>query len=415
MSSDGPDFVALAKVATEASITNPKLLKQVVSTFGLPTAGGVPEQLTVLKAHIAEKGLISAKSGKEISKKKLRPLRRLLDPEAETAKPKPAPKQAKPSKKPVAKKQTEKPAEKPGPLQYDDEQRMRKHRKKEVLARKHVPRDKQAVCFRHLPHYEPEACLSLVTRERIARVHPAVKTAGIEAAGGFCTGDGARCAAMLRAFAAFFADFGLNDESDDTERDLTRALDRDIQVQVRYLNDCRPKSPSMGVLIKRMKGVVSRCATERLSAVELRQKLEAWCHEQVDKLLAAQTHIAMQTSSLLRGSKGASAQQGEAIEAFDLEDAPIVVATFGRSSLVERAILQARRDGVRLRVIVLDEHTRHEGCELARALLDDPVPVHVTLSTLSAVSHVMDQVTHVLVGANAIFANGFVQCRVGYF
>jgi translation initiation factor eIF-2B subunit delta len=119
-----------------------------------------------------------------------------------------------------------------------------------------------------------------------------------------------------------------------------------------------------------------------------------------------------------------------------------VILTFGRSSLVEAAILCALEAGKRFRVVVVDSRPNFEGKELLRRLVSKQVSC--TYILINAVSYIMKevkfpssflqggcirrlrgvygltfselaimQVTKVLVGAASVLHNGNVMARCG--
>ena len=85
--------------------------------------------------------------------------------------------------------------------------------------------------------------------------------------------------------------------------------------------------------------------------------------------------------------------------------------TMGNSHIVKRIILDAHEQGRNFRVIVADSRPRHEGKQLLRKLVKHGVRCSYVL--LNACSYVMKEVTKVLLGAHAVFSNGYVMSRVG--
>jgi translation initiation factor eIF-2B subunit delta len=88
-----------------------------------------------------------------------------------------------------------------------------------------------------------------------------------------------------------------------------------------------------------------------------------------------------------------------------------VIITFAKSSLVLKALLQAKKDGTSFRVIVLDSKPLFEGRRMAADLAAADIPVQYSL--ISAAAHAVEDANKVFVGAHAMMANGRLYSRVG--
>lgn len=88
-----------------------------------------------------------------------------------------------------------------------------------------------------------------------------------------------------------------------------------------------------------------------------------------------------------------------------------VILTFAKSSIVQKTLIQAYREGKRFRVIVVDSRPLFEGKNLARALADLGLEVQYILT--HALSHVITDATKVFLGAHAMMSNGRLYSRVG--
>jgi translation initiation factor eIF-2B subunit delta len=67
--------------------------------------------------------------------------------------------------------------------------------------------------------------------------------------------------------------------------------------------------------------------------------------------------------------------------------------------------------GISFRVVVCDSRPKLEGKELIRRLVASEIPCSYLLS--NALGTVMKEVTKVIIGASALFANGAVMSRIG--
>ncbi|KAL8945525.1 MAG: hypothetical protein Q9222_007931 [Ikaeria aurantiellina] len=88
-----------------------------------------------------------------------------------------------------------------------------------------------------------------------------------------------------------------------------------------------------------------------------------------------------------------------------------VVLTFAKSSVVERTLVEAWRQGRKFRVVVVDGWPLFEGRNLARALAD--LGVEVQYALVSSLSHVIREATTVFLGAHAMMSNGRLYSRIG--
>lgn len=88
-----------------------------------------------------------------------------------------------------------------------------------------------------------------------------------------------------------------------------------------------------------------------------------------------------------------------------------VILTYGCSSLIKQTLVEAYKDSLRFRVIVVDSRPDHEGQEMLKSLA--MLGVNCTYVMINAISFIMPEVSKVLLGAHALLANGFVMSRVG--
>lgn len=89
-----------------------------------------------------------------------------------------------------------------------------------------------------------------------------------------------------------------------------------------------------------------------------------------------------------------------------------VILTYAQHHLVERTLLQAKADGKRFRVILVDDPFERTGIELAKKLSAAGIQV-VYASDLGAVRTHLQEATRVLVAAEAMFSNGAMYARAG--
>lgn len=92
-----------------------------------------------------------------------------------------------------------------------------------------------------------------------------------------------------------------------------------------------------------------------------------------------------------------------------------IVLTYGKSSVVEKTLIAAHKQGTKFKVIVVDSRPMFEGKNLARSLVRAGLKVQYAL--LAGLSDLVDQgagaVTKCLLGASAMLGNGALLARAG--
>lgn len=88
-----------------------------------------------------------------------------------------------------------------------------------------------------------------------------------------------------------------------------------------------------------------------------------------------------------------------------------VIMTYAKSSIVQRALVRAHEEGKKFRVIIVDSRPLHEGKHLAAALVN--IGMDVKYCLINGLSHNIQDVTKVLLGAHAMMSNGRLFSRIG--
>jgi translation initiation factor eIF-2B subunit delta len=88
-----------------------------------------------------------------------------------------------------------------------------------------------------------------------------------------------------------------------------------------------------------------------------------------------------------------------------------VILTYAKSNIVQKTLLQAHKNGIKFKVIIIDSRPLFEGKNLAKTLLAVGIPV--TYSLIHATSHLVKESTKVFLGAHAMLSNGTLYSRVG--
>lgn len=98
-------------------------------------------------------------------------------------------------------------------------------------------------------------------------------------------------------------------------------------------------------------------------------------------------------------------------QARSIEDGETIL-TYGNPRLVQKSLRQAWADGRKFEVAIVDDPHDRAGQELAKVLRNDGIRVYY-YPNLSGISQNVQGVTKVLLGAEAMFANGSVYAQAG--
>lgn len=281
----------------------------------------------------------------------------------------------------------------PTRIQFDDQKKRAKAVKKKIVRME--PAKKQLPLFSHLPQYERNNRLSAavgfnpnisstdVTNNSF--IHSSILRLGLKYADGQILGSNARCIAMLTAFKDVVRDY-----ITPPSRSLHRDLCTRISPMIQFLDDCRPKSVSMGNAIKYFKDKIEK--TDKMSESEAKEFLL----EAIDSFINERIVVADKVISQYSVSK--------------IEDNDVIL-THARSWVVEETLKKAFDEGKSFRVIIVDSHPFKEG----KKLLDNLVKhgIECTYVLFNALSYVIKEVSKVFVGAHTLLANGNVISRAG--
>ncbi|KAJ4833250.1 hypothetical protein Tsubulata_005083 [Turnera subulata] len=271
-------------------------------------------------------------------------------------------------------------------MQYDDESRVEKAKKRAVV--KQTEARNRVELFRHLPQYERGSLLADLEAKffQLDPMHPAVYKVGLQYLSGDISGGNARCIAMLQAFQEVIKDY-----STPPEKTLTRDLTTKIGSYVSFLIECRPLSISMGNAIRFLKSRIAKLPltlSESEAKATLQSDIDRFINE---KIILADNVIVKHAVTKIRDGD--------------------VLLTYGSSTAVEMILLQAHELGKHFRVVVVDSRPKLEGQLLLRRLVGKGI--NCTYTHINAVSYIMHEVTRVFLGASSVLCNGTVYSRVG--
>lgn len=218
-------------------------------------------------------------------------------------------------------------------------------------------------------------------------VHPAVLALGCQMSSYVICGSNARCVAMLLAFKQAIKSY-ITPQGTSLSRHMPSHF---LGPQIDFLETHRAKSVSMGNAIRWLKKEVGNMDVDMPEAEAktlLCASIDAFIEE---RITAADTLIATTATSKIKNGS--------------------TIVTYAKSSVVQKTLLQAHRDGIDFKVIVLDSRPLFEGNNLARKLAQVGIPTQYMLITAAA--HAIKSADLVLLGAHAMMANGRLCSRVG--
>ncbi|KAF9365757.1 hypothetical protein BGX34_008490 [Mortierella sp. NVP85] len=216
-------------------------------------------------------------------------------------------------------------------------------------------------------------------------LHPAVVNVGLQMAQFKICGANARCVATLNAFRKAIQDYQTPPNTT-----LSRHMQTYLNPHISYLVTCRPMAVSMGNAIRYLKYEIG-------NNLELPDEdARALFVEKIDNFIRDRITMADQVITSLGLQK---IQDGD------------VILTYARSSVVQGLLLAAHAKGIKFKVIVVDSRPRFEGKQLLRALANAGVPCTYVL--LTAIGHVMREVSKVILGAHSLLSNGALYSRAG--
>ncbi|KAG0199741.1 hypothetical protein BGX28_007027 [Mortierella sp. GBA30] len=232
-------------------------------------------------------------------------------------------------------------------------------------------------------HLDPPKFANTATAPK--DLHPAVVSAGLQMAQFKICGANARCVATLNAFRKAIQDYQAPPNTT-----LSRVMQGYLNPHISYLVTCRPMAVSMGNAIRYLKYEIGK----NLDLPD--EDARALFVEKIDNFIRDRITMADQVITSLGLQK---IQDGD------------VILTYARSSVVQGLLLAAHAKGIKFKVIVVDSRPRFEGKQLLRALASAGVPCTYVL--LTAIGHVMREVSKVILGAHSLLSNGALYSRAG--
>lgn len=230
--------------------------------------------------------------------------------------------------------------------------------------------------------------------------HPAVVQLGVKLNQGMIKGSTPRLLALMVATRQLIQDYS-TPSGKALDRDLPASLDSCMD----FLAKCRPLTTGMmnaGGFIKRNISRISRITMEgspchrKPNESEVKTQLIRVIDDFIqDEIVCALQSIIEEAASLI--------SDGD------------VIMTLGCSLKMQHVLLRALKSGKKFSVIVVDSGPDYDGVQMLRFLKDSSQgdQLRMTYIYISAVAHVMNTVSKVIVGGHGVLANGYVMSKMG--
>jgi translation initiation factor eIF-2B subunit delta len=238
-------------------------------------------------------------------------------------------------------------------------------------------------CFSHLPMAK-RIPLSQVHKD----VHPAVLSIGQQMATFAIKDSISRLEATLKAFRKVIESYETPKGNSLSRHFVPHALNP----QIEYLTECRPMCFSMGNAIRLLKTKVNSfdIDTPEDEAKEgLLEMIDLFINERIN---LAQFVIARNAAKQIKDGD--------------------LVLTYGRHRLVEKTLLRASADGRSFSVSIIDDPYDRGGQAMATELREAGTRVFYS-PNLGGLKTQVERATNVVLGAEAIFANGSLHAAAG--
>ncbi|KAK7061503.1 hypothetical protein R3P38DRAFT_2829887 [Favolaschia claudopus] len=234
-------------------------------------------------------------------------------------------------------------------------------------------------------------------------IHPCIIRLALQFSEFRICGANARCIATLIAFKTVIQDY-----TTPPNNTLSRHLMTHLSPQISHLVSARPMSVTMGNAIRQLKLEISG------SDIDMpEQDAKDLLCQKIDDYIRDRIIIADEVIQDLACKK--------------IKDGDVIL-TYARSSIVEKVLLSAYKQGKRFSVIVVDSRPLLEGKALLQALtstppvswtlssaslLPPPPPIPCTYALLPALPSLITEATTVILGAHSLHSNGAVFSRAG--
>lgn len=165
-----------------------------------------------------------------------------------------------------------------------------------------------------------------------------------------------------------------------------------LNPQIEYLIGCRPMCFSMGNAIRMLKARIAALVEVNAPEEEAKRSLKAAIEMFImERILGAEEAIVEKTVDIIKNGEN--------------------ILTYGHARLVQLSLQRAHADGRKFEVTVVDDPWDPSGKELAKILRKDGIKVSYFPDT--SIGNNIDNITKFLLGAEAMFANGYLYAAAG--
>ncbi|KAI8438103.1 hypothetical protein MSG28_010737 [Choristoneura fumiferana] len=289
----------------------------------------------------------------------------------------------------AAKQAAQKPAEKPKepppkaatPAAKDKE----KSPKPKTLDRaKSKPQVQRVNWFQHLYEESDKEALQKIAIN--SNLHPAILKLGVQLSSRVVTGSNARCIALLDALKKMVSDYILP-----ARTEYARGLEAHLAASLEYLWAMRQPTASQTNAVKFFRHHLTQLP-HNVDEFDAKKTL----HEEIDRYIREQIDMAGEAISIAVRNK--------------INDGDKIL-TYGCSSLIERILRDAWDAGVKFETFVVGNRVHAHGREMLRRLEARGLPC--TYLDITGVSYIMQTISKVIVGAQALLADGSVRGALG--
>ncbi|KAF4449794.1 translation initiation factor eif-2b subunit delta [Fusarium austroafricanum] len=165
-----------------------------------------------------------------------------------------------------------------------------------------------------------------------------------------------------------------------------------LNPQIEYLTACRPMCFAMGNAIRWLKLQISKVDVD-LHDNDVKKLLNESIDNYIRERITLADYVIVETAANMIADDD-------------------VVLTYAHHHLVERTLLEARKEKKNFRVILVDDPYERVGIDLAKKLSVAGIQVAYA-SDLGALRTHLSEATQVLLAAEAIFSNGAMYARAG--
>ncbi|XP_063617048.1 translation initiation factor eIF2B subunit delta [Cydia splendana] len=219
-----------------------------------------------------------------------------------------------------------------------------------------------------------------------SNLHPAIIKLGVQLSSRVVSGSNARCIALLDALKKMVSDYTLP-----ARTEYARGLETHLKESLTYLWGMRQPTASQVNAVKFFRHHLTQLP-HNVDEFDAKKIL----HEEIDRYIREQIDMAGEAISIAVRNKISHGDK---------------ILTYGCSSLIERIFREAWAAGVKFEVVVVGNRIHPQGREMLRRLVKYGVPC--TYLDITAASYIMQKISKVLLGAQALLADGAVRGALG--